>query len=75
VLAHDLVRWVALLGGVVQAGTGVVARTVRTQLLALPARLVNRSGAHMLRMPEQWPWAAVFDRALGKLRAIPAVPG
>jgi len=75
VLAHDLVRWAALLGGVVKAGTGVVVRTIRTQLLAIPARLVNRSGARVLRMPEQWPWAEVFDRVLGRIRAIPAVPG
>jgi hypothetical protein len=75
VLAHDLVRWAALLGGVVQAGTGVVARTVRTELLAVPARLVNRSGARTLRMPECWPWRDAFDRALRKLRAIPAASG
>ncbi len=55
VLAHDLVRWTSLLGGPVSEGTGVVTRTVGTQLLALPARLVNRSGARTLRMPEQWP--------------------
>lgn len=75
VLAHDLVRWAALLGGVVTEGTGVVARTIRTQLLALPARLVSRSGAPTLRMPQCWPWAVPFDRALGKLRAIPSAPG
>ena len=75
VLAHDLVRWAALLGGVVQAGTGVVARTVRTELLAVPARLVNRSGARTLGMPECWPWKDAFDRALRKLRAIPAASG
>jgi len=75
VVAHDLVRWTALLGGVVKTGTGVVARTVRTQLLAVPARLVNRSGARALRMPEQWPWATAFEHALDKLRAIPAASG
>jgi Transposase DDE domain group 1 len=75
VLAHDLVRWAALLGGVVKAGTGVVARTVRTELLAVPARLVNRSGARTLRMPECWPWKDAFDRALRTLRAIPAASG
>ena len=75
VLAHDLIRWAALLGGVVKAGTGVVARTVRTQFLAVPARLVNRSGARTLRMPEYWPWRDGFDRALRTLRAIPAASG
>ena len=75
VLAHDLVRWAALLGGVVKAGTGVVARTVRIQFLAVPARLVNRSSARTLRMPEHWPWRDAFDRALRTLRAIPAASG
>lgn len=75
VLAHDLIRWAALLGGVVKAGTGLVARTVRTQLLAVPARLVNRSGIPTLRMPECWPWADAFERVLGKLRAISFAPG
>ena len=74
-LAHDLVRWSALMGGVVREGAGVVARTVRTQLLAVPGRLVNRSGAPTLRMPEQWPWADMFERALGRLRVIPAASG
>ena len=74
-LAHDLVRWSALMGGVVREGAGVVARTVRTQLLAVPGRLVNRSGAPTLRMPEQWPWADTFERALGRLRVIPAASG
>lgn len=71
VLAHDLLRWAALLGGVVEAGTGLVAATVRTQFLAVPARLVNRSRARTLRMPEQWPWRDAFDRMLATLRAIP----
>jgi hypothetical protein len=75
VLAHDLLRWTSLLGGVVTAGTGTVALTVRTQLLAVPARLVNRSGAKTLRMPASWPWADTFDRALNKLRVIPAASG
>jgi hypothetical protein len=75
VLAHDLLRWAALLGGVVDEGTGVVARTVRTRFLVLPARLVNRSGTPTLRTPARWPWAGAFERALGKLRAISFAPG
>ena len=72
VLAHDLMRWSALLGGVVKDGTGVVARTLRSQLFSLPARLVNRSGTPTLRMPKSWPWEGLFDRALANLRALPA---
>jgi Transposase DDE domain group 1 len=75
VLAHDLARWAVLLGGVAKLGVGTVARTVRTQLLALPARLVNRSGEKTLRLPKEWPWQSAFDSALEKLRAIPASSG
>ena len=34
-----------------------VARTIRTRLIALPGRLVNRAGRPTLRLPEHWPWA------------------
>jgi hypothetical protein len=75
VLAHDLLRWTAMLGGVVQADTLVVARTVRSRLIDLPGRLVNRSGAVTLRGPERWPWATTFIRALEALRALPFASG
>jgi hypothetical protein len=46
-------------------------RTVRARVLALPGRLVNRSGRHVLRLPARWPWQAAFDHALDQLRALP----
>ncbi len=49
VLAHNLIRWTASLGDVHLAEQLTVARTVRTQLLAMPGRLVNRS--RRLRLP------------------------
>ncbi len=75
VLAHNLVRWTARLGGVHPHGRLTVARSVRTQLLCLPGRLVNRSGRLVLRLPQRWPWAAMFTRALERIRALPLVPG
>lgn len=73
-LAHNLVRWTAALGG-----TGgnrlVVAKTVRSQLIAIPGRLVNRSGRPTLRFPTRWPWADQFRTALDTVRALPPVPG
>ncbi len=71
VLAHNLVRWTARLGHVHPDERLTVARTVRTKLLALPGRVVNRSGVHTLRLPARWPWADTFLNALDKLRAIP----
>jgi Transposase DDE domain group 1 len=75
VLAHDLVRWTAALGDLVEPDTLVVARTVRSRFIALPGRLVNRSGRITLRGPERWPWGAAFVRALGNLRGLPFASG
>ncbi len=71
VLAHNLIRWSADLGGITNDGELTVARTIRTKLLALPGRVVNRSGRHTLRLPARWPWTETFLTALEHLRAIP----
>ena len=68
VLAHDLVRWCALLGGIVDTDELTVARTLRTRYFSVPARLVNRSGNPTLRAPDKWPWADTFQSALGQIR-------
>lgn len=71
VLAHNLIRWTVRLGDVHPDDQLTVARTIRTRLIALPGRLVNRSGKHTLRLPTRWPWAETFLHALTRLRAIP----
>ena len=71
VLAHNLIRWSADLGDITPDDQLTVARTIRTRLIALPGRLVNRSGKHTLRLPARWPWRDAFHRALAHLRAIP----
>lgn len=71
VLAHNLIRWTARLGHVHPDDQLTVARTVRTQLLALPGRLVNRSRRWALRLPARWPWAASFHTALHHIRSLP----
>ena len=73
VLAHDLVRWTASLGDLHPDDRLTVARTVRSQLLCVPGRLVNRSGWLVLRLPERWPWARLFITVLDRLRALPLV--
>ena len=76
VLAHDLCRWTALLGQVHPDDQLTVAATLRAQLIALPARLVNRAGTPLLRAPLRWPWQRSFTRALEMVRALPALaPG
>jgi Transposase DDE domain group 1 len=74
VLAHNLIRWSAKLGGLVEENTLVVARTLRIRYFSVPARLVNRSGTPTLRGPTLWPWALSFSRALDNLRAVAFAP-
>jgi len=74
VLAHNLIRWSATLGQPRSPLELIVARTVRTRLVAVPGRLVNRSGTPTLCGPRHWPWAQLFTRRLACLRALPMVP-
>jgi hypothetical protein len=71
VLAHNLIRWTARLGNVHPADQLTVARTVRTRLLELPGRLVNRSRQWVLRLPARWPWHNEFTTALDRIRSLP----
>jgi hypothetical protein len=75
VLAHNLLRWTVICGNVRVEDQLVVARTIRTRLLAIPGRLVNRAGRQTLRLPTGWPWATQFSRALNTLRALQPAPG
>jgi hypothetical protein len=76
VLAHNLCRWAALVGDVHPDDQLTVVATLRSQLICMPGRLVNRAGTPTLRGPLHWPWQRRFDRALVKVRALPAVaPG
>jgi len=73
VLAHNLIRWTATIGEPVESLT--VARTLRVQLVNVPARIVNRSGRLTLRLPARWPWAHRFTTRLEAIRALPVPTG
>ncbi len=73
ILAHNMMRWTTRLGGH-DTDRLVVARTIRTRLLALPGRLVNHAGRSTLRLPSRWPWADTFTKILDTLRALEPVP-
>ena len=75
VLAHNMIRWTAIAGKVRVDNQLVAARTLRTRLLAIPGRLVNRSGRPTLRMPTNWPWATSFTTALDSLRGLQPATG
>jgi hypothetical protein len=73
VLAHNLLRWTQLLGGLDNLAEGhrpAAARTVRTHFVSMPGRLVNRSGTPTLRAPTAWPWRLSFTYALETLRSL-----
>jgi len=74
VLAHNLIRWTAILGEIRVDDELTVARTFRTRLLSMPGRLVNRSGQPTLRLPTRWPWADTFMTALDALRLLRPAP-
>ncbi len=68
VMAHNLARWTARIG----LGEGIVTtRTLRRRLFGLPGRLTRSARRVTLHLPARWPWAAGFDQALTRLRAIP----
>ncbi len=74
VLAHNLIRWTAICGGIRVDDQLIVARTIRTRLVAMPGRLVNRAGRIILRLPTRWPWADTFTTALNTLRLLRPAP-
>ena len=71
VLAHNLGTWTSLLA----KQPPVTNRTRRTQLFALAAVLVNRSGRPTLRFPSRWRWAHQFNNTLATVRALPGPAG
>ena len=75
VIAHNLLRWSALLGEITKAGTFVASQTMRTRFISIAARLVNASGRLVLRGPKRWPWAQQFLTALSNLRTIQPATG
>ncbi len=74
-LAHNLIRWCALLGQITKPGTLTVSQTMRTRFISVAARLVNISGKPVLRGPKWWPWAQQFLSLLSNLRAIQPATG
>ncbi len=50
-LAHNLIRWTAVLGEITPKDHFIVARNVRTRYLSVPGRLVTISGTPRLLAP------------------------
>jgi len=71
VLAHNLGIWADLIADLPKR-TG---RSRRTQLISMPAVIVNHARTILLRLPSRWPWAADFHTALNTMRALPQPSG
>jgi hypothetical protein len=69
-LAHNLVRWTAILG-LGARDELLCAKTVRRTLLGMPGRLTRSARRFRLHLPDGWPWAHSFETALARLRCIP----
>ena len=70
-LAHNVIRWVQLLG--VTSPKLAVAKTLRRRLLSLPGRITRTARRATLHLPTGWPWQAAFEDTLTRLRALPAI--
>lgn len=70
-LTHNIYRWISLLGQTQPPEQLVHGRTIRNRLFGIPARLVNHSHRHKLRLPARWPWARTYQTTLSNLRALP----
>ncbi len=69
-LAHNIYRWIGLLGRTQPREQLVYGSTIRTRLFGLPGRVLNHSGRHILRLPAKWPWARTYQTTLRNLRSL-----
>ena len=70
-MAHNLARWTARIG----LGERIaITKTLRRRFFSLAGRLTRSARRLTLHLPDRWPWAEKFSRALARLRAIPSRP-
>ena len=67
-MAHNLARWTARIG---LGGRIATTKTLRRRFFSLAGRLTRSARRLTLHLPDRWPWAEKFSRALARLRAIP----
>ena len=67
-MAHNLAHWTARIGLGQQI---VTTKTLRRRFFSLAGRLTRSARRLTLHLPDRWPWAEKFSRALARLRAIP----
>ena len=70
-MAHNLARWTARIGLGERIAT---TKTLRRRFFSLAGRLTRSARRLTLHLPDRWPWAEKFSRALARLRAIHSRP-
>jgi hypothetical protein len=88
VIAHNLSRWTARIGGIDLENSAAAADTpaqhgdpkafittdtLRRRYLAIPGRLSRSARRLTLHQPTRWPWAAQFVDMLDAIRAVQLV--
>ena len=68
VLAHNLARRTVRIGLGEQV---VTTKTLRRRFFSIAGRLTHSARRLTLHLPQRWPWATQFSRALARLRALP----
>jgi hypothetical protein len=67
-IAHNLLRWVAILG--FSRGGPIVAKTVRRRFLTLAGRLTRSARKTKLHLPVNWPWKQQWTACFERLSAL-----
>lgn len=68
-LAADLLAWTATLG--LTAHRKAEPKRLRLRLLQVAARVVRTGRKTLLKVDDDWPWAAEIIAAHARLRALP----
>ena len=68
VIAHNLARWTSRIG---LGERLVTTKTLRRRLFSVAGRLTRSARRWKLRLPDRWPWALEWSRALARFRALP----
>ncbi len=68
-LAYDLVNWFKRLC-LPERWHSATLQTIRTDLLVIPARLVNSGGKNQLRLPKGYPYKIFFQPILSKIKQL-----
>jgi hypothetical protein len=69
-IAYNLARWTANAAALGR----ITTKTLRTTIIAAPARLITSSRQLRLRLPTRWPWADHITTALAIIAAINPAP-